>query len=102
MVAGHLCEKNGYFYIALNYYDETGKRHQLKDIQAWLSHSAISTAANIYAHQEFNSKIAFANAMIQILPQSKKQIGASPNELAPMGIMFKFDRIIGMHPGVQV
>lgn len=27
MVAGHLREKNGYFYIVLNYYDETGKRH---------------------------------------------------------------------------
>ena len=27
MVAGHLQEKNGYFYIVLNYKDETGKRH---------------------------------------------------------------------------
>ena len=26
MVAGHLREKNGYFYMALNYYDENGKR----------------------------------------------------------------------------
>ena len=41
----------------------------LKDIQAWLGHSTISTTANIYVHQEFNSKIASANAIIQILPQ---------------------------------
>lgn len=27
MVAGHLQEKNGYFYIVLNYKDELGKRH---------------------------------------------------------------------------
>lgn len=27
MVAGHLREKNGYYYIALNYYDANGKRH---------------------------------------------------------------------------
>ena len=27
MVAGHLQEKNGYFYIVLNYKDQSGKRH---------------------------------------------------------------------------
>ena len=41
----------------------------LKDIQAWLGHSTISTTANIYVHQEFTSKIAAANAIIQILPE---------------------------------
>ncbi len=46
----------------------------LKDIQAWLGHSTISTTANIYVHQEFNSKIASANAILQILPE---QVGTS-------------------------
>ena len=41
----------------------------IKDIQMWLGHSTIGTTANIYVHQEFNSKIASANAIIQILPQ---------------------------------
>ena len=27
MVAGHLQEKKGYYYIVLSYYDEVGKRH---------------------------------------------------------------------------
>ncbi len=40
----------------------------LKDIQAWLGHSTISTTANIYVHQEFTSKINSANAILQILP----------------------------------
>ena len=42
---------------------------ELKDIQTWLGHSTISTTANIYIHQEFSSKIASANAIIQILQQ---------------------------------
>ena len=41
----------------------------IKDIQTWLGHSTISTTANIYVHQEFASKIAAANAIIQILPE---------------------------------
>ena len=44
----------------------------LKDIQAWLGHSTISTTANIYVHQEFASKINSANAILQILPMDKK------------------------------
>ncbi len=40
----------------------------LKDIQAWLGHSTISTTANIYVHQEFSSKIASANVIMQKLP----------------------------------
>lgn len=42
---------------------------ELKDIQSWLGHSTIGTTANIYIHQEFSSKIASANAIIQILQQ---------------------------------
>ena len=42
---------------------------ELKDIQTWLGHSTIGTTANIYIHQEFSSKIASANAIIQILQQ---------------------------------
>ena len=45
----------------------------LKDIQAWLGHSTISTTANIYVHQEFASKINSANAILQILPMDKKE-----------------------------
>ena len=57
-------------------YSSTGevllaKGIDIKDIQTWLGHSTISTTANIYVHQEFSSKIASANAIIQILPQQK-------------------------------
>ena len=45
----------------------------LKDIQAWLGHSTISTTANIYVHQEFTSKINSANAILQLLPMDKKE-----------------------------
>ena len=33
----------------------------MKDIQAWLGHSDISTTANIYSHLDFTSKITSAN-----------------------------------------
>lgn len=45
----------------------------LKDIQAWLGHSTISTTANIYVHQEFASKINSANAIMRILPVVQKE-----------------------------
>ena len=45
----------------------------LKDIQAWLGHSTISTTANIYVHQEFASKINSANAILQVLPGQKSE-----------------------------
>ena len=45
----------------------------LKDIQAWLGHSTISTTANIYVHQEFTSKINSANAILELLPMDKKE-----------------------------
>ncbi len=35
----------------------------MKDIQAWLGHSDISTTANIYSHLDFTSKITSANVM---------------------------------------
>lgn len=36
----------------------------MKQIQEWMGHSDFSTTANIYAHLDFNSKIASANAMV--------------------------------------
>ena len=35
----------------------------MKEIQAWLGHSDISTTANIYSHLDFTSKITSANVM---------------------------------------
>lgn len=35
----------------------------MKDIQEWLGHSDFSTTANIYAHLDYSSKIASANAL---------------------------------------
>ena len=40
----------------------------LKEIQAWLGHSTISTTANIYTHLDENSKLNSAEAIISILP----------------------------------
>ena len=40
----------------------------MKDIQAWLGHSNISTTANIYTHLQEKSKINSANAISSILP----------------------------------
>lgn len=37
----------------------------MKQIQEWLGHSDFSTTANIYAHLDYNSKIASAQAMEQ-------------------------------------
>ena len=36
----------------------------MKQIQEWLGHSDFSTTANIYAHLDFNSKLASADAMV--------------------------------------
>jgi integrase len=36
----------------------------MKQIQEWLGHSDFSTTANIYAHLDYNSKIASADAML--------------------------------------
>ena len=41
----------------------------LKDIQEWLGHSNISTTANIYTHLDFNSKLASAQAIIDVFPK---------------------------------
>ena len=36
----------------------------MKQIQDWLGHSDFSTTANIYAHLDYNSKMASADAMV--------------------------------------
>ena len=41
---------------------------QMKEIQAWLGHSDISTTANIYAHLDSQSKQLSAATMEQALP----------------------------------
>ena len=46
----------------------------MKQIQEWLGHSDFSTTANIYAHEDFSSKIRSAEAMLDGLEM--KQTGA--------------------------
>lgn len=46
----------------------------LKQIQEWLGHSDFAITANTYAHLEFNSKLASANAMTWIDRTSLAQI----------------------------
>ena len=45
----------------------------LKQIQEWLGHSDFAITANIYAHLEFDSKLASANAMTWIEDTSLAQ-----------------------------
>ena len=40
----------------------------MKEIQAWLDHRDISTTMNIYTHLDVDSKIASANAILNIFP----------------------------------
>ena len=47
----------------------------MKNIQEWLGHSDFSTTANIYAHLEYNSKLASADAMISGLQGTMYVIG---------------------------
>ena len=48
----------------------------MKQIQEWLGHSDISTAANIYAHLDAQSKKLSAETMAKALPL--------PEELPPV------------------
>ena len=57
----------------------------LKQIQEWLGHSDFAITANIYAHLEFDSKLASANAMTWIEDTSLAQcqdMGAVENPCA--------------------
>lgn len=53
----------------------------LKQIQEWLGHSDFAITANTYAHLEFNSKLASANAMTWIDKTSLSQL--PPEPIAP-------------------
>lgn len=50
----------------------------LKQIQEWLGHSDFAITANTYAHLEFNSKLASANAMTWIDKTSLSQLPPVP------------------------
>ena len=50
----------------------------LKQIQEWLGHSDFAITANTYAHLEFNSKLASANAMTWIDKTSLSQLPPEP------------------------
>ena len=42
----------------------------LKEIQEWLGHSYISTTSNIYTHLNFTSRVASANAILDVYPSA--------------------------------
>ena len=46
----------------------------MKAIQEWLGHSSYATTANIYAHLDYNAKIASAEKIAQLLPGPLAQI----------------------------
>jgi integrase len=56
----------------------------LKQIQEWLGHSNFAVTANTYAHLEFDSKVASANAMTWISETSLSQAQNTPLLESPM------------------
>jgi integrase len=56
----------------------------LKQIQEWLGHSDFAITANIYAHLEFDSKVASANAMSWIGETSLAQGQEQERECTPI------------------
>ena len=71
----------------------------LKQIQEWLGHSDFAITANTYAHLEFNSKLASANAMTWIGKTSLGQGGgAAQPEQAPNQIrsLANRDNLVGI------
>lgn len=56
----------------------------LKQIQEWLGHSDFAITANTYAHLEFNSKVASANAMTWIERTSMGKDAGPASQPAPV------------------
>lgn len=44
----------------------------MKAIQEWSGHNTISTTMNIYTHINYKNKVTAANAIIRLLPDTKK------------------------------
>ncbi len=51
----------------------------MKAIQEWLGHNTISTTMNIYAHLNYKNKVTAANAIIGLLPDTKKEPAPATN-----------------------
>lgn len=62
----------------------------LKQIQEWLGHSDFAITANTYAHLEFNSKMASANAMTWLGQTSMAKSLAHSSESEPKTICADF------------
>ena len=60
----------------------------LKQIQEWLGHSDFAITANTYAHLEYNSKVASANAMTWIEKTSLSQDSIQGNEASSAPCIF--------------